>query len=56
MAIKIGDYVITTKKHSCLARTFAKGTRVKVTGCDDMRGFTIENSKGEKIAEIGWEI
>jgi len=56
MATKIGEWVVTTKKHSCLARTFAKGTRVKVVNSDDMRGYTIEDESGNRMYEIGWII
>lgn len=56
MATKIGKWVVTTKEHSCLARTFVKGTLVKVVDSDNMRGYTIEDKSGNRISEIGWII
>ena len=56
--IEVGDYVITTKKHKhpCGIGYFEKGTRVKVTAIDNMRGYSIEDDEGHSIAELGWTI
>lgn len=56
--IEVGDYVITTKKHKhpCGIGYFEKGTRVKVTEIDNMRGYSIADDEGHSITEIGWVI
>ena len=56
--IEVGDTVITTKvhKHPCGMGYFEKGTPVKVTSIDDMRGYSIADDEGHEICEIGWTI
>ena len=53
---EIGKWVVTKKKHTSLGGTFAKGSKVKITGCDPIRGYSIEDKKGNKIIEIGWVV
>lgn len=56
--IEVGDRVVTTRKHKhpCGIGYFEKGTEVKVTAIDDMRGYSIEDDEGHSITEIGWVI
>ena len=56
--IEVGDRVVTTRlhKHPCGIGYFEKGTEVKVTAIDDMRGYSIEDDEGHSITEIGWVI
>lgn len=56
--IEVGDRVITTRKHNHPFGIgyFEKGTEVKVTAIDDMRGYSIEDDEGHAITEIGWVI
>jgi len=49
-------WVLTTQEHSCLARTWPVGTEVHVYATDPIRGFSLENRKGEHIDEVGWTI
>lgn len=53
---KIGDWVVTEKRHESMAGIFTKGTKVKIIDVDDMRGYAIEDEFGNKMYEIGWEI
>ena len=53
---KIGDWIITKKRHESLAGIFTKGSKVKIIGIDPMRGYAIEDEYGNKMYEIGWEI
>ena len=53
---KIGDWVITTKRHESMAGTFTAGSTVKIIGIDPIRGYAIEDEYGNKMYEIGWEI
>lgn len=53
---KIGDWVVTSKRHESMAGIFTKGTKVKIIEVDDMRGYAIEDEFGNKMYEIGWEI
>ena len=53
---KIGDWVITTKRHESMAGTFTMGSKVKIVDIDPIRGYAIEDERGNKIYEIGWEI
>lgn len=53
---KIGDWVITTKRHESMAGTFTTGSKVKIIGIDPIRGYAIEDERGNKMYEIGWEI
>ena len=56
--IELGDYVVTTRKHNhpCGIGYFEKGTLVKVTDIDNMRGYSIEDDEGHTLIEIGWVI
>lgn len=56
--IKVGDYVTTTKihKHPWGMGYFEKGSKVKITAIDDMRGYSIADDEGHSITEIGWVI
>ncbi|MBQ3944140.1 MAG: hypothetical protein II670_00825 [Alphaproteobacteria bacterium] len=56
--IEVGDRVVTTRthRHPCGIGYFEKGTEVKVTAIDDMRGYSIEDDDGHSIAEVGWVI
>lgn len=49
-------WVETTKEHSSFVNTFPVGTKVKVVGCDDIRGYDIQAEDGRRIDEIGWKI
>ena len=49
-------WVITKKEHSSFVNTFPVGTKVKIIGCDDIRGYDIQAEDGRKICEIGWEV
>ena len=53
---KIGDWVITTKRHESMAGVFTKGSKVKIIGIDPIRGYAIEDERGNKMYGIGWEI
>ena len=53
---KIGDWVITTKRHESMAGTFTMGSKVKIVDIDPIRGYAIEDEHGNKMYEIGWEI
>lgn len=53
---KIGDWVITTKRHESLNGIFTKGSKVKIVSIDSVRGYDIEDELGNKMYEIGWEI
>ena len=53
---KIGDWVVTSKKHESMDGVFTNGTKVKIIDVDDMRGYAIEDEFGNKMYEIGWEI
>lgn len=50
------EWVLTKREHSCLARTWPAGTKVRVYGCDPIRGYNLENERGEHIDEVGWSI
>lgn len=56
--IKVGDRVVTTRKHNHPwgIGYFEKGTEVIVTDIDNMRGYSIEDDDGHSITEIGWVI
>ena len=56
--IKVGDWVETkmVHKHPWGTGYFERGSLVKVTAIDPMRGYTIEDGDGHRIAEIGWII
>ena len=53
---EIGDWVITTKRHESMAGTFTMGSKVKIVDIDPIRGYDIEDERGNKMYEIGWEI
>lgn len=53
---KIGDWVITTKRHESMSGTFTTGSKVKIVDINPIRGYAIEDERGNKIYEIGWEI
>lgn len=53
---KIGDWVITTKRHESLSGTFTAGSKVKIVDINPIRGYAIEDERGNKIYDIGWEI
>ena len=53
---KIGDWVITTKRHESIAGTFTMGSKVKIIGINPIRGYVIEDECGNKLYGIGWEI
>ena len=53
---KIGDWVITKKRHESLSGIFTKGSKVKIIGIDPVRGYDIEDEHGNKVREIGWEV
>jgi len=54
--IEIGSLVTTTREHSSLIGKFTKGSIVKITDIDPLRGYTIEDENGNKVSEIGWTI
>ncbi len=51
---EIGKWVVTTKEHSSCSGTFTVGSRVKIVDIDPIRGYTIEDRKGNRMVEIGW--
>ena len=53
---EVGKLVITTKEHSAFNGTFTVGSRVKIIDINPIRGYTIEDVKGNRISEIGWII
>lgn len=53
---KIGDYVKTTRTHSCLCGTMVRGSLVKIIGIDPIRGYAIQDENGNIVIEIGWTI
>ena len=53
---KIGDWVRTTRTHSCLCGTMVRGSLVKIIGIDSMRGYLIQDEEGNRVLEIGWTI
>lgn len=53
---KIGDWVITTKRHESMAGTFTMGSKVKIIDINLIRGYAIEDEYGNKMYDIGWEI
>ena len=53
---KIGDWVITTKRHESMSGTFTTGSKVKIVDINPIRGYAIEDERGNKLYEIGWEI
>ena len=53
---RIGDTVTTTKEHSALIGTFTVGSRVKIVDIDPIRGYAIEDNRGNRLIEIGWII
>ena len=53
---EIGDWVITKKRHESMAGVFTKGSKVKIIDINLIRGYAIEDERGNKMYEIGWEI
>ena len=53
---KIGDWVITTKRHESMAGTCTMGSKVKIVDINPIRGYAIEDERGNKMYGIGWEI
>ena len=53
---KIGDWVITRKRHESLSGIFTTGSKVKIIGIDPIRGYAIEDEDGNKMLEIGWVV
>ena len=53
---KIGDWVITKKRHASMAGVFTVGSKVKIIDVDPVRGYVIEDEHGNKMCEIGWVI
>ena len=53
---KIGDWVVTSKRHESMSGIFTKGSSVKIIGVDPIRGYDIEDEYGNRMYEIGWEI
>lgn len=49
--MKIGDWVIISEKVEMYDITYEAGHRFKITGCDDIRGFNLEDSDGNKLGE-----
>lgn len=53
---KIGDWVITRKRHEALSGIFTVGSKVKIIDIDPIRGYAIEDEEGHRMIEIGWII
>jgi len=53
---KIGDYVILNREFSSMIGTFEKGTRVKITNCVPMRGYSVIDDEGNSMCEMGFDI
>ncbi len=52
----IGDWTKTTMEHESLSGIFTKGSKVKITDIDPIRGYSIEDEDGNKMIEIGWNV
>ena len=46
---KIGDWVITRKRHKSMAGIFTKGSKVKIIDIDPFRGYAIEDEYGNRM-------
>ena len=53
---KIGDKVITKKKHESMSGIFEVGSEVEVYDICEDRGYAIKDEEGNKMCEIGWTI
>lgn len=54
-SIKIGDEVILTKQKESMAGYFEAGTRLRIIGkCED-RGYSFQDDKGNVITEAGFD-
>lgn len=53
---KIGDWVKTKRVHVCLNGKMSRGSLVKITDIDPVRGYAIEDENGNQVIEIGWTI
>jgi len=53
---KIGDWVITNKRHESMTGIFTEGSKVKIIDIDSIRGYSIEDEYGNIMYEIGWKI
>lgn len=53
---EIGNWVFTKRVHSSMSGTFTIGSKVKIIDIDPIRGYSIEDSEGNKMYEIGWII
>lgn len=52
---KIGDSVVTQVEHKSCAGTFTVGSIVSIIGIGE-RGYDIQDSSGNRMLEIGWEV
>ena len=51
----VGQTVKLTKEKTSLSGYFEIGTIVKITDCDQMRGYTFEDEKGNRVIEAGFD-
>lgn len=54
--LKIGDRVITKKKHESMSGIFEIGSEVEVYDICEDRGYAVKDKEGNKMCEIGWII
>lgn len=53
---KIGTWVTTSVFHESCDGCFTIGSKVKIIGVNPIRGYDIEDEKGNRMYEIGWRI
>lgn len=53
---KVGELAVTTIKHEAFSGFFEVGSLVKIIAIDPIRGYDIEDDKGNIVREIGWVI
>lgn len=51
----VGKDVILTKEKESMIGKFTVGTKVKITECDPIRGYTFTDSEGNRITEAGFD-
>lgn len=54
--LSVGDEVILSHDFMAMAGGFTKGSRVRITGYDNTRGFSVEDEFGNRVIEMGWNI
>lgn len=54
--LAVGDRVILKHDFSSIAGTFEKGTEVRITGCEEQRGYSVIDDEGNEMGEMGFDI